>query len=180
MVGQLSMIVLKFQPTRPLRGATRTDRLDTSARSDFNPRAPCGARLNRPKSSRCYIYFNPRAPCGARPDRRGCGLCSRDFNPRAPCGARPIADYSHQHENLISTHAPLAGRDARRWRRQLPSLHFNPRAPCGARPIRPDVLKKDVAFQPTRPLRGATASFYCNTNWCKFQPTRPLRGATGQ
>ena len=35
------------------------------------------------------------------------------------------------------------------------------------------------AFQPTRPLRGATACAYFNRPKApKFQPTRPLRGAT--
>ena len=35
------------------------------------------------------------------------------------------------------------------------------------------------AFQPTRPLRGATEIAHKLTDTIKFQPTRPLRGATG-
>ncbi len=34
------------------------------------------------------------------------------------------------------------------------------------------------AFQPTRPLRGATEIAHKLTDTIKFQPTRPLRGAT--
>ena len=102
---------------------------------------------------------------------------------------------------LISTHAPLAGRD-----RVLVSLvpitsNFNPRAPCGARLVLQYLPHELVGFQPTRPLRGATVA---NAgNWiitdisthaplagrdtsplsirgaqARFQPTRPLRGAT--
>ena len=57
----------------------------------------------------------------------------------------------------ISTHAPLAGRD----------LSLFP------------VSKGSQAFQPTRPLRGATVLVFITTvTWIKFQPTRPLRGAT--
>ena len=57
----------------------------------------------------------------------------------------------------ISTHAPLAGRD--------------PRSRCP--------FSSSYEFQPTRPLRGATAE---NAEKLLarmiFQPTRPLRGAT--
>ena len=76
------------------------------------------------------------------------------FNPRAPCGARPVLLYGI-YTLLISTHAPLAGRDAsgpppeilRRISTHAPLAgrddltadlaraveYFNPRAPCGAR-----------------------------------------------
>ena len=80
----------QFQSTRPLRGATQTvrgagqwnaisihaplagrDRAEKSAargNRDFNPRAPCGARLRPlPIPSAAMTNFNPRAPCGARP-----------------------------------------------------------------------------------------------------------------
>ena len=33
------------------------------------------------------------------------------FNPRAPCGARLAAEEGDDHDDDISTHAPLAGRD---------------------------------------------------------------------
>ena len=57
---------------------------------------------------------------------------------------------------LISTHAPLAGRDV------------------GAN-VFDDIMGE---FQPTRPLRGATC-YYCGAKMDGgFQPTRPLRGAT--
>ena len=35
------------------------------------------------------------------------------------------------------------------------------------------------AFQPTRPLRGATMMMRSLCDEMEFQPTRPLRGATG-
>ena len=56
----------------------------------------------------------------------------------------------------ISTHAPLAGRD-----------------------VTTGSCASSTAFQPTRPLRGATCEVY-GVRWLAlFQPTRPLRGATG-
>ena len=103
---------------------------------------------------------------------------------------------------IISTHAPLAGRDMSyaEWARQKRGFqptrplrgatndrcvatasqnNFNPRAPCGARPSTRAASLPDVRFQPTRPLRGATMSSLILTGRTRrFQPTRPLRGAT--
>ena len=78
-----------FQPTLPMRGATRrigsygvgrsisthaphagsdvtTGALSRIAR-DFNPRSPCGERLTRPPRTCAHGNFNPRSPCGERP-----------------------------------------------------------------------------------------------------------------
>ena len=101
----------------------------------FNPRAPCGARRSsRPARRSAPWYFNPRAPCGARQQTRMYTSAAGYFNPRAPCGARrqrslvlasatlfqptrPLRGATMDHPYIsvscvISTHAPLAGRDA--------------------------------------------------------------------
>ena len=57
---------------------------------------------------------------------------------------------------MISTHAPLAGRDETVM----------------------TIVSTLIEFQPTRPLRGATDANGNLTDSGKFQPTRPLRGAT--
>ena len=57
---------------------------------------------------------------------------------------------------MISTHAPLAGRDLVHVSHCNVLLNFNPRAPCGARQKLRRVNTKSIRFQPTRPLRGAT------------------------
>ena len=126
-----------FQPTRPLRGATIIECDKIIEMCNFNPRAPCGARLHISLFMFCIVlYFNPRAPCGARlnnieqivnqikfqPTRplRGATVSVRsladarirNFNPRAPCGARLAAKEAAVAQSEISTHAPLAGRDA--------------------------------------------------------------------
>ena len=170
-----------FQPTRPLRGATHGAGDKGAAGVDFNPRAPCGARLSSPApDARPCTYFNPRAPCGAR---LLCKLLLRlhlHFNPRAPCGARPrdmqllqagiifqptrplrgatVEGVSERTYTDISTHAPLAGRDR-------------------SSPL--SIATRRAGFQPTRPLRGATGvSKDTIRRLLEFQPTRPLRGAT--
>ena len=167
-----------FQPTRPLRGATRTNALIISHGKHFNPRAPCGARPFHPYAAPAGLHdFNPRAPCGAR---RGIAafdaqiheisthapLAGRDaffdvavdrrhnFNPRAPCGARPLL-YAYQYTlEGISTHAPLAGRDATHPISTSIYLYFNPRAPCGARPLFPSIHVANVHISTHAPLAG--------------------------
>ena len=103
-------------------------------RMDFNPRAPCGARLESCICLQSCGLISIHAPLAGRDDAmpgycfcravfqstrplRGATMCAcclggsgGHFNPRAPCGAR------------------LSGLVTGRHYR-----HFNPRAPCGAR-----------------------------------------------
>ena len=148
-------MVVTFQSTRPVRGATPSFQAHRSSTTFQSTRPVRGATLDfpvqkyistvsihAPRAGRdpplfrggMRIYgFNPRAPCGARHFDK-CSLNSPiSFNPRAPCGARQIVTgYAHMETS------------------------FNPRAPCGARLIgfcRFPVLS---VFQSTRPVRGAT------------------------
>ena len=197
----------RFQPTRPLRGATLRDFLCKRKRGisthaplagrdvlivfrvddsfHFNPRAPCGARRGAsPIGCGVRIHFNPRAPCGARPCESGKPLSHRKyFNPRAPCGARlneccgsrrrciisthaPLAGRDFISSKLctklqISTHAPLAGRDSTSIITLSCSLRISTHAPLAGRDqIMSIAFIASMGFQPTRPLRGATAKVY--------------------
>ena len=148
----------------------------------FNPRAPCGAR--RISISRLIkaSYFNPRAPCGARRVLLVCVMVLLYFNPRAPCGARlsmslkgdcriifqptrPLRGATSMTLPLlvlilISTHAPLAGRDRMLDQSDAFDNYFNPRAPCGARlaclPF--DTAAKD--FNPRAPCGARRSLFF--------------------
>ena len=77
-----------FQSTRPLRGATRRGAWAGTRCRNFNPRAPCGARLSgaiRLSTARISIH----APLAGRDGTTVVGKHRRrHFNPRAPCGAR--------------------------------------------------------------------------------------------
>ena len=120
-----------FQSTRPVRGATqlrelcgdlllisihapRAGRDQTTWRIssrpwNFNPRAPCGARLVYGLLANGFTEFQSTRPVrGATWSSLSSTLFMTHFNPRAPCGARPICICP-----------PLV------------SPHFNPRAPCG-------------------------------------------------
>ena len=151
-------LVERFQPTRPLRGATRPDSSATECQNNFNPRAPCGARLGDLTAdlARAVEHFNPRAPCGARrasfsrqlracpfqPTRplRGATdirlpspLLRGKFQPTRPLRGATAAKRHVDRHTDISTHAPLAGRDTFSTIQSAIYCYFNPRAPCGAR-----------------------------------------------
>ena len=154
----LDEVSMVFQSTRPVRGATPSQRHPWGVAPRFNPRAPCGARRQPSVSSTVFpMCFNPRAPCGARPAGvladctrtkfqstrpvRGATCASAGgrqagigFNPRAPCGARQNIFLSPFADCVVSIHAPRAGRDDRGTLR--------------------DAI--EVLFQSTRPVRGAT------------------------
>ena len=78
----------------------------------------------------------------------------------------------------ISIHAPHAGRDSLYRKSMNVLLNFNPRAPCGARRFNGEILTQIVAFQSTRPMRGATKKTLYIVVVYIFQSTRPMRGAT--
>ena len=80
---------------------------------------------------------------------------------------------------MISTHAPLAGRDFNADIKHVFIGAFQPTRPLrGATAVGSVCRTAEGIFQPTRPLRGATAVVLLLIHGITFQPTRPLRGAT--
>ena len=149
--------MVRFQSTRPVRGATITEifrgvchRVSIHAPHAGRDRAsaailtPSKVSIHAPHAGRdqCLWASARYHPC---------------FNPRAPCGARRA-----QVDKI-----PLGG-------------GFNPRAPCGARPCVRRVRSSAHGFQSTRPMRGATHCIYFVCNNAMFQSTRPMRGATAE
>ena len=167
--------------------------------------------------------FNPRAPCGARLRRKWMHIRPSEFQSTRPVwGATGVAIMGYCRIG-ISIHAPRVGRDicrpvltpltmtfqstrpvwgatTRRWARRWGARHFNPRAPCGARPCRPSSPPPDPDFNPRAPCgarRRYTSSRMRTPNFnprapcgarrsrrsgmarCRaFQSTRPVWGAT--
>ena len=140
-------------------GATTFPRQNARTYRDFNPRAPCGARLA------CDLYvrglmtdFNPRAPCGARPPRSSAGRQRHDFNPRAPCGARREKKKRNAPVKIFQSTRPVWGA-TRRSPRQLMRLPISIHAPrVGRDTLFPENAVRLGAFQSTRPVWGATAN----------------------
>ena len=158
LVVSIGIKVFKFQPTRPLRGATES--VPALATSDFliSTHAPLAGR-DRGKG--CTLLdsenFNPRAPCGARLQLKPQLFDFLDFNPRAPCGARRFSNDGFTIKICISTHAPLAGRDHLSRTEQEDQHRISTHAPLAGRDTVSVRSMKNVSpFQPTRPLRGAT------------------------
>ena len=125
--------------------------------TNFNPRAPCGARRGKIFRILRAVLISIHAPLAGR------DLLHRDypfrnyhFNPRAPCGAR---------------HHPLSPKSYH-------SVFQSTRPLRGATASQADTLT-NREFQSTRPLRGATSAAPPAPIPCWiFQSTRPLRGAT--
>ena len=151
---------MRFQSTRPIRGAT-TNCSTPSMRLDyFNPRAPYGARpiyTSSPYSA--ATDFNPRAPYGARL------IVSHDgsrvlyeFQSTRPIRGATLLLFCSRYPFDISIHAPHTGRDVAPNAIKPMPMDFNPRAPYGARRCTKCHTADAEGFQSTRPIRGATTS----------------------
>ena len=169
---------LLFQPTRPLRGATLRLTTFRHGKKDFNPRAPCGARLHdvaddpspfsisthAPLAGRdaSLVYLLTRlkristhAPLAGRDRLTPYRSCIAMISTHAPLAGRDKCLGSSHGMTKISTHAPLAGRD-RRFPRSwtMRSKNFNPRAPCGARLVLVPLQGSTQSISTHAPLAG--------------------------
>ncbi len=80
-------------------------------KTNFNPRAPCGARLASSAAAAKRRHFNPRAPCGARRVSNVCIRTTFEISIHAPHAGRDLHTYNFRSMYIISIHAPHAGRD---------------------------------------------------------------------
>ena len=103
----------------------------------FNPRTPCGVRLQQPfqhpAKSHVSIHallvecdlqsvpaglpthrFNPRTPCGVRQEKSIQSGNAGSFNPRTPCGVRLISASNDETPLMVSIHALLVECDCAR------------------------------------------------------------------
>ena len=102
----------EFQPTRPLRGATFGGYSYTKRSADFNPRAPCGARL--PISafiSSSRFLFQPTRPLrGATTGILGYGYYLTSFQPTRPLrGATISSAFFVMYSSSFQPTRPLRG-----------------------------------------------------------------------
>ena len=151
------MRLVQFQPTLPLRGATRASRHRSPHPQCFNPRSPCGERRHQQEVPRHPGVVSTHAPLagsdGSQSDRR---TRHPRFNPRSPCGERRERAPVHLELVGVSTHAPLAGSDHVESR-ELHGHRVSTHAPlAGSDQTSYSVAASSDKFQPTLPLRGAT------------------------
>ena len=123
-----------FQPTLPVRGATLVglDRGCHHRISTHAPRAGSDGRKSPPGGRRCN--FNPRSPCGERLSARFLSAStSCYFNPRSPCGerldTRMVVTGYYQFQPTL----PVRGATMVSVMPVMILFNFNPRSPCGER-----------------------------------------------
>ena len=163
-----------------MRGATPADVWRHPDGSDFNPRAPYGARPWPALRGSALTNFNPRAPCGARPTITGYNVWYTEISIHAPHTGRDISKgMADRLTKGFQSTRPIRGatfitkmsilgllefQSTRPIRGATPQLQeryqepkdFNPRAPYGARPLSLAIMFGSRRFQSTRPIRGAT------------------------
>ena len=147
--------------------------------TDFNPRAPCGARLCTPRDSAPAIYdFNPRAPCGARRQRSNCHAGHQRISILAPRAgrdtlqlfadagtlvfqsARPVRGATKKCQaqtkrGKISIRAPRAGRDDHKGNTKHKGKSISIRAPRAGRDRKDGrEVRNPSDFNPRAPCRA--------------------------
>ena len=151
---------------RPRRGSTK-----------ISTHAPLAGRdrrgLHREEDN---YYFNPRAPCGARLWPKIESATAKAFQPTRPLRGATRKKRTPRRWHVISTHAPLAGRDRKERSHGTHDPYFNPRAPCGARHEQIGPMASPYIFQPTRPLRGATRDHAVQRRQAEISTHAPLAG----
>ena len=122
-----------FQSTRPVRGATHS-RFSSIQWRFISIHAPRAGRDTLDKIGSLHIsHFNPRAPCGARRLPFPRRWTRQRFQSTRPVRGATFFGFQPPVINLISIHAPRAGRDEAIQNEVTFRGNFNPRAPCGAR-----------------------------------------------
>ena len=191
-----------FQSTCPARGTTSVVAECAFMCTNFNPRAPRGARLCVGRADADGGNFNPRAPRGARPfdiettniagiisihvPREGhdfaalhAVIADLNFNPRAPRGARPGAVSRNAVSQGISIHVPREGHDWHFFSRYYVGGQFQSTCPArGTTYVMGLSSFRTFIFQSTCPARGTTEMFSIEHLIKIFQSTCPARGTT--
>ena len=167
-----------FQSTRPIRGATK-QAVCVGRVCQISIHAPHTGRDHAVGFAGGLVFISIHAPHTGRDVFAS--FSNTIFPPFQ--STRPIRGATKPFYNtlvhiFISIHAPHTGRDPGIAGRNRDINDFNPRAPYGARPGKTLVLILMIAFQSTRPIRGATLTRNGMGFSRIFQSTRPIRGAT--
>ena len=98
----------------PLAGRDRSAGGNVRINGNFNPRAPCGARLCELKKKHACLLFQPTRPLRGATICTFCRLPTQvNFNPRAPCGARQPDLRTVSVRSIFQPTRPLRGATAK-------------------------------------------------------------------
>ena len=117
----------------PLAGRDRRCWKTLSPLSNFNPRAPRGARPPVLENLVPIIQFQSTRPSRGATSRHCSPVIRLVFQSTRPSRGATIGRVESVRLRPISIHAPLAGRDEQKNRIMSLFGYFNPRAPRGAR-----------------------------------------------
>ena len=135
---RLGSVSAVFQSTRPIRGATLTEAANETAKVDFNPRAPYGARPVGAYSAAMREAFQSTRPIRGATLQECMDECPAGFQSTRPIRGATVDLIRAPAAQPISIHAPHTGRDSKSSGGQI---------------------NRD-GFQSTRPIRGATQGGY--------------------
>ena len=124
--------------------------------TDFNPRAPRGARLSWCHPQTSTLLF--QSTCPARGTTNAAAEVPREAKFQSTCPARGTTGGLSPRPCPPRDFNPRAPRGARRHSSGIPAreVNFNPRAPRGARRISAFSIYFPAKFQSTCPARGTT------------------------
>ena len=169
---------------------------------DFNPRAPCGARLFAARASVCSLVFQSTRPVRGATCRQTASDSLVGFQSTRPVRGATAVVMAGVFDFAISIHAPRAGRDYFLNKSWLQKLHISIHAPRAGRDARDGPPSTGGRISIHAPRAGRDS---CRSSWRSrhtdfnprapcgarphilpdavfqfgFQSTRPVRGATG-
>ena len=187
----------------PHAGRDCSETLSSARRTNFNPRAPRGARRISAVSASVCVAISIHAPREGRDpveskrlnwskisihapregrDRYGAtvSLLAKPFHSTRPARGATATEIASVSAILFQSTRPARGATTRGKFFSGKKQNFNPRAPRGARRRRSPASPRARHFNPRAP-RGARRGDGCIIIYYrKFQSTRPARGATRQ
>ena len=170
-----------FQSTRPVRGATPSGDQPGNNHHDFNQRAPCGARQTFLFDKFATYLFQSTRPVRGATKWWAIVCTAAIFQSMRPVRGATSNVQTVGRIDIISIHAPRAGRDTKTFPNRPRIFYFNPRAPCGARRTGKIVVPNPRYFNPRAPCGARLSYFLAQAGLSKiFQSTRPVRGATAK
>ena len=184
----------------PLAGSDHVQSGGRAGIQYFNPRSPCGERLQKTTGEAVTLKFQSTLPLRGATSLAESRRQSSNFNPRSPCGERrgrflgstkhslfqstlPLRGatfplQAHGRSLFISIHAPLAGSDVpypAYAETSVISIH----APlAGSDKYKISVLRSFFDFNPRSPCGERPDWTHGISSQSTFQSTLPLRGAT--
>ena len=150
--------IIKISIHVPRTGHDNRSSTATWPRSDFNPRAPYGARPKASATCCSPSHFNPRAPYGARPICPPAPTSPKRFQSTCPVRGTTIRPFSRTPTTPISIHVPRTGHDAYPQTITAETPDISIHVPRTGHDWEVE-LGKPVGneFQSTCPVRGTTA-----------------------